>query len=120
LTIIYHITFRSDWEDALRHGEYRISTRGKTLEDEGFIHASTSKQVTPVANLIYPEGGDLLVLAIDASRLTSEVRYDHVADQNEPFPHIYGPLNTDAVLRTHRLKRGDDGRFSFSVDDEGT
>jgi uncharacterized protein (DUF952 family) len=120
LSIIYHIAFRSDWEEALRNGEYRMSTLGKTLEEEGFIHASTSRQVAPVANLLYPEGSDLLVLEIDTDRLYFEVRYDYVADQNELFPHIYGPLNTGAVVRTHRLTRGDDGQFSFSADNEGT
>jgi uncharacterized protein (DUF952 family) len=42
---IFHIASRADWTAAKADGEYRISTLGRTLEDEGFIHCSTLAQV---------------------------------------------------------------------------
>lgn len=110
---IYHIAYRADWERALRAGEYRVSTRGRTLDDEGFIHASTESQVSPVANANYAAEHDLVVLVIDEERLTHDVRYESVPDGDEPFPHIYGPLNVDAVVDTRRLEPDAGGHFVF-------
>jgi uncharacterized protein (DUF952 family) len=56
-----------------------------------------------------------LLLVIDTERLQPEVKYDPVPGWDAPFPHIYGPINPDAVTDVLPLERGDDGRFSFSV-----
>jgi uncharacterized protein (DUF952 family) len=110
---IYHIAFRADWSDALQQGEYRVSTRGRTLEQEGFIHASTARQVDGVANAYYADAEDLVVLLIDPERLTAPLRYDPVPGAQEPFPHIYGPLNVEAVTGTAELRRDGQGRYVF-------
>jgi uncharacterized protein (DUF952 family) len=110
---IYHIAFESDWNDALNAGEYRISTKDRTLEEQGFIHGGTAEQVAPVANLIYGDDECLIVLVIDEAKLRSELRFDEVAGWDKPFPHIYGPLNTDAVTATRPLSRGTDGKYVF-------
>ncbi|MEZ0110899.1 uncharacterized protein (DUF952 family) [Catenulispora sp. EB89] len=75
---IYHIAFRTDWADAVAAGEYHVSTRGKTVEEQGFIHASTAAQVAGVANAFYADAEDLLVLVIDPEKLTAPLRYDPV------------------------------------------
>ena len=79
-------------------GEYRVSTRGATLDEVGFIHAATQEQVDGVQARYYADAGDLVLLTIDTDRLTSPWRFDSVGEQE--FPHIYGPLNLDAVVRT--------------------
>jgi uncharacterized protein (DUF952 family) len=114
--LIYHIATRADWERAQCDGEYTTSTIGRTLADEGFIHASGPAQVTGVANTYYrgvPD--DLLVLVIDPERVRSEIRYEDVPGADAPFPHIYGPLNADAVLAAWPLSPGPDGEFSFTL-----
>ena len=103
---IYHIAFRSDWEAAQSAGEYRVSTRGRTLEQQGFIHAATAGQVAGVVEAFYAGATDLVLLEIDPDRLTAPLRYDPVPGAAEPFPHIYGPLNTDAVVRVSELDTG--------------
>jgi glutathione S-transferase len=112
---IYHIATASDWEHAQQEGEYTTSTRGKTLAEQGFIHGSTAEQVAPVANAIYQGEPELLVLVIDPERVRADVRHELVPGWDEPFPHIYGPLNTDAVVATLPLQPGPDGLFSFPV-----
>ncbi|MBS2538305.1 DUF952 domain-containing protein [Catenulispora sp. NF23] len=112
---IYHIALRSDWTDAVAAGEYRVSTRGRTVEQVGFIHASTAAQVDGVANAFYAAAEDLLVLVIDPAKLTAPLRYDPVPGADEPFPHIYGPLNLDAVTGTAGLRRDADGRYVFEA-----
>ena len=57
---IYHIATAGDWDQARADGEYMTSTRGTTLAEQGFIHASTAEQVGPVANLFYQGLPDLL------------------------------------------------------------
>jgi uncharacterized protein (DUF952 family) len=117
VSFIYHIATRGDWEQARRDGEYTTSTTGKTLAEEGFIHASQAAQVTGVANMFYqglPD--DLLVLVIDTERVRAEIRYEDVPGADAPFPHIYGPLNTDAVLTASPLPAGPDGEFAFMPD----
>lgn len=79
-------------------GEYRISTRGATLEEVGFIHGATEDQVDGVQDRYYRDAGDLVLLSIDTDRLTSPWQFDAVGEQS--FPHVYGPLNLDAVVRT--------------------
>lgn len=116
MDLIYHIATRADWERAQRDGEYATSTIGRTLAEEGFIHASRAAQVTDVANRHYrgvPD--DLVVLVIDPSRVRAPIRYEQVPGASAPFPHIYGPLNADAVLAARPLAPAPDGTFTFSL-----
>jgi len=114
---IYHIATRADWERARRDGEYTTSTAGRTLAQEGFIHASQAAQVAGVANAFYRDSpGELVVLVIDTGRVRAEIRHEDVPGAAVPFPHIYGPLNTDAVIAVWPLSPGADGKFTFSPD----
>ena len=111
---IYHIAVRADWERALADGAYTRSTVDRTLAEEGFIHASQASQVARTANAYYRDvPGDLVLLVIDPGRLDAEVRYEDVPGADLPFPHIYGPLNTGAVLAAVPLAPGPDGTFVF-------
>ena len=98
MSSIFHIAVRSDWERAVREGAYTISTRGRTLAEEGFIHCSAgASQVAGVASLFYRGVPDLVLLVIDTDLVRSPIQYDPAPGAPEPFPHIYGPLNPDAV-----------------------
>lgn len=113
--LIYHIATRADWERARASGEYTRSTVDKTLAEEGFIHASQAAQVARTANKFYRDvPGDLVLLVIDQARLRAEVRYEHVPGADLPFPHVYGPLNLDAVIAARPFAAGPDGVFAFT------
>lgn len=114
MTTIYHLTTAEDWEAGKAAGAYTISTRGKTLDDVGFLHASQPHQLAPVANLYYKDTDDpLVVLVIDTDLLTSPWQYDEVPGESDPFPHIYGPLNPGAVTAVLPLVPGPEGEFTF-------
>ncbi len=102
---IYHIVSRRAWE-AGGKGPYRAGS----LATEGFIHCSNREQVARVANLFYAEADDLLVLEIDVGRLGARVR-DENAPNGERFPHIYGPIERDAVVAVEHLRRDENGRW---------
>ncbi|MBN0047982.1 DUF952 domain-containing protein [Streptomyces actuosus] len=98
---ILHLTERSLWEEARAHGAYTMSTRGRTLAEEGFIHCSTRAQFPAVAAFLYsspdrPE--DLVVLVVDPERLAAPVRYEAPEPGGEEFPHVYGPIPVEAVV----------------------
>jgi uncharacterized protein (DUF952 family) len=117
VSVIYHIATRADWDRALRDGEYTTSTAGRTLAEEGFIHASGPDQVNGVANRYYRGIRDeLLVLVIDTGRVRAQIRYEDVPGAGAPYPHIYGPLNADAVIATRALRAGPDGTFTFTAE----
>jgi uncharacterized protein (DUF952 family) len=113
MALIYHIAAGSDWEQARRDGLYQWSTRGVTLAQEGFIHASTAPQVAPVANAFYQGDAGLVVLVIDTDLVEPEIRYEQPPGSEETFPHIYGPLSAAAVVRVLPLAADASGRFSF-------
>jgi uncharacterized protein (DUF952 family) len=115
VSVIYHVATAGDWERARREGRYTVSTRGVTLDEQGFIHASTGGQVAWVANRYYRGVPDLVVLVIDTDRVAAEIRYEEVPGSEAPFPHIYGALNTDAVIGTRPLRPGSDGGFTFDA-----
>jgi uncharacterized protein (DUF952 family) len=100
---IFHIAERPDWEAAqAAGGPYEVSTRGRTLTEVGFIHASRDEtQVRAVRRAFYAGCGDLVLLVIDTDGL--DVRYEPVGD--DVFPHIYGPLPLDAVTEVRSLPR---------------
>ncbi len=116
MPLIYHVAGDQDWREAQRVGEYRISTRGRTLDEEGFIHCSRASQVAQVANRFYAGQLGLVLLTIDPERVTAEVRYEAVPGWDEPFAHVYGPLNTDAVIRVSPFEPGPNGTFAFNAE----
>lgn len=93
MTLIFHITPRSQWESAQIIGSYR----GDTLDTEGFIHCSKLEQVVGVANRFYAEQTGLVLLSIEIARLQAELRYEAI--DGDEFPHLYGALNLDAVVQ---------------------
>ena len=113
MTFIYHIAAAADWEQARRDGQYTMSTRGLTLAEQGYIHASTAEQLAQVANAYYRGVPDLLLLVIDPERVGPEIRCEAVPGQDLPYPHIYGPLNIAAVVAARPVLPGPDGDFSF-------
>ncbi len=102
---LVHICPRDDWQAAQAAGEYRAAS----LETVGFIHCSRPEQVLGVANSFYTGVPDLVLLWIDPARLSAKVRWE-LAD-GQLFPHLYGPLNLEAVVAVTGLFPDDDGIF---------
>ena len=95
---IFHIATESDWARAQQSGAYTTSTRGRTLEDEGFLHAGRRDQVAGVFNRYYADADEpLVLLTIDTERLDVPWQEDAVGD--DTFPHIYGALSPAAVTK---------------------
>ncbi|HUE99123.1 MAG TPA: DUF952 domain-containing protein [Anaerolineales bacterium] len=115
--MIYHITSRSAWREAQRRGDYRA----ESLASESFIHCSTKTQVLPVAQKFYQGQPELLLLMIDPSLLSSELRWEPPSGGTPPpgvpegdlFPHVYGPIDLDAIVKVFDLEANPDGKYSL-------
>ena len=94
---LYHITTREQWSYALIAGRYQA----ESLVVEGFIHLSTESQLEATAQRHFAGQEDLVVLEINPSRLRWEVRWED--SHGESYPHLYGPLETEAVIEVHTL-----------------
>ena len=109
---IFHIASAADWARVGETGEYTTSTRGRSLAEEGFIHAARRDQLDGVRRAHYADADEpLVVLTIDTARLSSPWREEQVG--GEWFPHIYGPLNADAVTAAHPLHPAGAGSFTL-------
>ena len=107
---IFHLAMPDDWAAAKPVSEYRISTRGKTLDEVGFVHCSFALQLEGVANRFYADVAELVLLQIEPELLEAEVRVESTTPgSDEKFPHVYGPIPTSAVISTTWWDRGDDG-----------
>lgn len=104
---ILHITTHDAWKKALQTGEYEH----ETLKIEGFIHCSKPSQILWVANQFYRGRRDLILLEILVDKVKNEMKWENSESGKDAFPHIYGTLNTDAVIRTHPFPPNADGNF---------
>jgi uncharacterized protein (DUF952 family) len=119
--VIFHIIEERHWMAAQAEGELRRSTRNKTLEEEGFIHCSDAHQVSRVANAVFRDADEpLVVLSVDTDRLPSDVHHENLEGGVEPFPHVYGPIPTDAVTSVDHLERDATGLFFFGAGGQAT
>jgi uncharacterized protein (DUF952 family) len=114
---IFHLALADDWRAAEDEGEYRVSTRGASLDDVGFLHASHAHQVAGVAARYYADvTEELVLLVIDPDRLGVPVVEEVPPGGDEAFPHIYGPLPVSAVVEVRAVGRSADGGFVLAVD----
>ena len=115
-TFILHLASNDAWLAAAKKGAYRADS----LSTEGFIHCSNPSQIVGVADTFYHGQHGLVLLVIDPLKLKPELRWEPPAEP-EPtharagdlFPHIYGPLNLDAVVEVLEFEPGADGFFDL-------
>ena len=109
MTIIYHITPRTEWETAQAAGTYAADS----LNTEGFIHCSTAEQVISTANRLFKGRTRLVLLCIDTARVKAEIRFENLEGGSILFPHVYGALDTGSTIAVHELPSRSDGSFEL-------
>ena len=98
---LYHLALPEEWSAAQAQGEYRRSSRGLSLEQVGFIHASYAHQLAPTHRRFYADVPRVLLLTLDPQRLEAAgvaVRPEAAPGSQELFPHLFGPLPLAAVV----------------------
>jgi uncharacterized protein (DUF952 family) len=99
MPIIYHVTTEADWKQAQENGFYE----SPSLKNEGFIHCSQEEQVAGVLERYFADKTNLVKLVIDTDKLTSQFIYEWSPSTTDTFPHVYGPINLDAVIKVQAI-----------------
>ena len=103
--MIYHLAIRAEWESQADEPTYAP----KRYQEDGFIHCSEQHQLEAVASHHFRGRDDLVLLELMPTRLEPETRYERGG--KEKYPHIYGPINKDAVNGTTAIRCNDDELF---------
>ncbi len=124
---IYHLTPASYY---LRQ-PLNLPYRPEGFDREGFIHCTGNLEtLVEIANTFFADLDDeLLVLEIDPARLSALLKFEPpippatrpapiptntpAIDETGLFPHIYGLLNRQAIVRSFSLKRSPSGRWQL-------
>jgi uncharacterized protein (DUF952 family) len=112
MAIIFHIARRQAWTRCEALGLYHP----EAFPIDGFIHCSTREQVIKVADARFRSQSGFVLLFIDTDKVAAEIRYENLEGGEEQFPHIYGELNTDAVVRVAQFEPGADGYFALPAE----
>jgi uncharacterized protein (DUF952 family) len=107
--MIYHILTSAEWELAARQPYYTPSAFGT----DGFIHCCNANQLEYVGERYFRGRKDLIILCIEADRVTALVKYEDLNGEGMSFPHIYGILNLDAVQKIIPMSLSADGTFTI-------
>ncbi len=106
--ILLHVAKENDYKNSLQSGFYGNSS----LKKDGFIHCSTIENVVDVANDNLKQLQEkLLILCVDAEKLSSEIKWEKRGSKGIKFPHIYGLLNLDAVINVVPFCKDSSGNF---------
>ena len=109
--LFVHLALAAEWDEAAeRGGPYLRSTIGRSLDDVGFIHCSFADQVDATRERFYTGRDDVVLLTVDPSRVEVPIRVEDLAGTGELFPHLYGPLELDAVIDVQAIGAGPDTR----------
>ena len=112
---IFHIADKNEWKESKEKGEYIHAS----LSLEGFIHCSKKTQLIQVSNTFFKGNKNLLLLKIEAKKIESRLEYDFVEEMKEYFPHIYGPLNLNAVVQEITFSPLENGEFALPSELQG-
>ncbi|CAH2402407.1 Dihydroorotate dehydrogenase [Mesorhizobium escarrei] len=108
---IYKIVPERLWREAERNGRF---TGAPIDVADGFIHFSTAGQAKETAAKHFAGQTGLLLVAIDGARLGDALKYE-VSRGGALFPHLYGPLDLNAVVSVQPLPLGTDGLHQFPM-----
>ncbi|NQY38285.1 MAG: DUF952 domain-containing protein [Alteromonadaceae bacterium] len=107
---IYLLSSQQEYDKAMDEGKLVRDSRKKG----GFIHASPAAQLNRVANKHYLDKVDPLVLIVDKKQVTPEIKWEPAT--GGLYPHIFDPLNMNAVVKSQKIAKGKYGLFNIKID----
>ena len=96
---IFHIASSAAWRKALERGVYPADG----LEKGGLIHCCYRSQIRGVASRFFRNEKELVLVEIDVQKLSPDVKEENLEGGQELFPHIYGPINLEAVVAVRQF-----------------
>jgi uncharacterized protein (DUF952 family) len=108
--LLFHITTKEEWKKFTNSGNYEP----ESIDSQGFIHCSTGEQVEDTANRLFGDNDEILLLVIDATMLREDIKYEEDESTGQKYPHLYNPLNTNAIIDKISIKAEDNGQFNIA------
>jgi len=102
---IYLLSSQTEYQQALDDG----TLMRDSLNSEGFIHASPKSQLNRLANKYYKEKSSPLILMVDKKLISAQVKWEPAT--GGLYPHIYGPLNVNAITKVEKISLTENGNF---------
>ncbi len=99
MSYIFHVTTKQEWDAAKAKGYYEAPS----LQSEGFIHCSNQDQVAGVLQRYFAGQKNLVKIVIDTDKLSSKFVHEWSPSAADTFPHIYGPINFEAVVEVTNI-----------------
>ena len=99
IATILHVTGRAAWERAQAEGVYTTPE----LARGGFLHCCTEAQLPFVLVRHFAGTTGLVVLDVDMVATAARVEWVHTEPGQDPFPHLFGGIPADAVVRVREL-----------------
>lgn len=112
--LIFHLVKKGDWKDQKKESRYSP----ESLDSQGFIPCSSGKDVEETANRLFKGENDVLLIVINTTLIEPELKYEEDKETGTKYPHIYGPLNMDAVIDKIELAMEDDSTFEISFSED--
>lgn len=98
--VIIHITPGHYWEEAkTKHFFWPDSCK-----KNGYISCATEEQLMESAEFLFKDKLDQKALYINPDKVKAQIVYEDIHQTGQMFPHIYGALNTDAVIKVVNFK----------------
>jgi uncharacterized protein (DUF952 family) len=101
---IYHLVEHGPWIDDKLYAP-------PSLQTEGFIHLSTKAQLLGTVARFFAHTESVLLVEVRPGLLDAELRYEEA--DGAQFPHLFGPLNPEAVMTVHTMRRGPSGAYEL-------
>lgn len=109
--LIFHMIRKRVWEESSINKTYG----GLLLKKDGFIHCCTFDQIVDVANSNLKDIGEkIIILCINTYYLESEIRWEKNNKNGKIFPHVYGEINSECIIKSIDLERNEKGDFFIS------
>lgn len=110
--MILHMLNRDEWESAKELGIYRP----ESLDEEGFIHCAQPEMLEMVANGLYLGQNNMIVLVIDKDKISAPLIYEDCYETGHAFPHIYGTITPDVVVKEIEFPCNENGEFTLPTE----
>lgn len=110
--LIFHLVTKEDWKNHINNSEYTP----QSIDEQGFIHCSSGKNIEDTANRLFKGKENVMLLVINTALVDHAIKYEADPETGEEFPHIYGPLNTGAVIDKIEIVPEEDGSYNISFE----
>ncbi len=104
-SMIYHFALEKSWKKQLKEGNYKPDS----LNKQGYINASSWEQIKATYYKHFSRPNQLLIIVIDPLKVKSEIKYENSSEGDQLYPHIYGPLNQDAISKIETVRLDSEG-----------